>query len=38
MRPARSDATGTRAGTLPQHGHDHIQGPINAPFALVEYR
>jgi protein-disulfide isomerase len=23
--------------TLPMAGHDHIQGPINAPFALVEY-
>jgi protein-disulfide isomerase len=23
--------------TLPVAGHDHIQGPIDAPFALVEY-
>ena len=23
--------------TLPNAGHDHIQGPIDAPIALVEY-
>jgi protein-disulfide isomerase len=23
--------------TLPKAGHDHIQGPIDAPFTLVEY-
>src|SRR5579862_6325481 len=36
----KSDPTNTASKSkllLPRTGHDHIQGPIDAPIALVEY-
>src|ERR1041385_65447 len=31
------ESTGTKKSTFPAPETDHIQGPINAPIALVEY-
>jgi protein-disulfide isomerase len=37
MKPEVSNKTPASNLLLPREGHDHIQGPIDAPLVLVEY-
>ena len=37
MKPQSTKTAATAKLVLPVANHDHTQGPMNAPFALVEY-